>query len=46
MADSITDSNNDMTLRKLRDGKDTEILVCYGLWGYKESDTSWQLNNS
>ena len=28
------------------DGKGQEGLVCSSLWGHKESDTIWQVNNN
>ena len=31
--------------RTLGDGEGLEGWVCCSLWGYKESDMSWRLNN-
>ena len=44
--DGITDLM-DMSLSKLWEiVKDKESLVCFGLWGWKESDPAEKLNNS
>ena len=43
--DSITDSMN-MNLSKLGDGEGQGSLACCSPWGFKESDTTYWLNNS
>ena len=46
--DDIMDSM-DMNLSKQQTPGDSEAqgsLVCYSLWGHKESDTTYQLNSN